>query len=180
MTSPFDPSSLRIKAFAQAGAALEGSTPLPHFARLLADCVGEVSAAVDWKARGTIQKKAGASDEVWLYLQAQAQVPLICQRCLQPVQTPLRVDRSFRFVPNEAAAMAEDDDAEEDLLVLSNAFDLLALVEDELIMDLPLVPMHESCQSEHVPTSVDLVNAQLVEKPNPFGVLAALKTEKGD
>jgi len=52
----------------------------------------------------------------------------------------LLVDRDFRFVPDEATAMAEDDEAEEDLLVLSGEFDLLALVEDELLMDLPLVP----------------------------------------
>lgn len=180
MTSAFDPTSLRVKAFAQASASIEGSAPMAQFERLSADCVGEVSAPVHWKARGATQKKAGASDEIWLHLQAEAQAPLICQRCLKPVLVSLLVDRDFRFVADEATAMAEDDDAEEDLLVLSSEFDLLALVEDELLMDLPLVPMHEACESEHVPTSDGLDVSELAEKPNPFAVLAALKTKKGD
>jgi uncharacterized protein len=180
MTSAFDPTSLRVKAFAQANASLEGSVPVKHFERLYADCVGEVGAPVQWAAQGDTQKKAGASDEIWLHLQAQAQAPLICQRCLKPVLVELLVDRDFRFVPDEATAMAEDDEAEEDLLVLSSEFDLLALVEDELLMDLPLVPMHEACESEYVPTSGDLDTSGVAEKPNPFAVLAALKTKEGD
>jgi len=66
------------------------------------------------------------------------------------------------------------------LLVLSSEFDLMALVEDELLMDLPLVPMHEACESEHVPTSDDSDGPAVAGKPNPFAVLAALKTKKGD
>ncbi len=180
MTSAFDPTALRVKAFAQAGAHLEGATPAEQFERLSADCVDTVSAPVRWAAQGSTEKKAGSSDTIWLHLQADAQVPLTCQRCLKPVLVNLLVDRDFRFVPDEATAMAEDDEVEEDLLVLSSEFDLLALVEDELLMDLPLVPMHEACESEHVPTSDDPDGAAVAEKPNPFAVLAALKTKKGD
>ena len=57
--------------------------------------------------------------EVWLHLQADAMLPLICQRCLEPVDVPLAVDRSFRFVADETTAAAEDDEAEEDVLAMS-------------------------------------------------------------
>ena len=54
--------------------------------------------------------------------------------------------------------------------------DLLGAVEDELILALPLVPMHSS---EHCEVSeADMVFGELpdeAQKPNPFAVLASLK-----
>jgi len=64
------------------------------------------------------------------------------------------------------------------LLVFSKDFDLLALVEDELLMVLPLVPMHTSCQSEHAPTSKDDSDANTDAQPNPFAVLATMRLGK--
>ena len=43
------------------------------------------------------------------------------------------------------SAEAEDDQAEEDLLVATPSFDALTLIEDELILALPLVPRHDDC-----------------------------------
>jgi uncharacterized protein len=49
-------------------------------------------------------------------------------------------------------------------------------VEDELILALPLVPLHEVCP-EVLPMSVaDPEFEAASERPNPFGVLAGLKT----
>lgn len=183
MTFADRPSALRIKAFAQAQATLEGSTPLQQFERLWADCVHEPAqepAQVHWTAHGFTKTDTGGAEHIWLHLQAQASVPLVCQRCLKPAQVALQVDRDFRFVPDEATALAEDDDSIEDLLVLSPEFDLLALLEDELLMDLPLVPMHGVCDSEHLHTKSGPMDEDVAEKPNPFAVLAALKARKGD
>ena len=94
------------------------------------------------------------------------------------MQQALEVDRSFRFVKDEATAEAQDDESEEDLLVFSKDFDLLALVEDELLMALPLVPMHASCRSEHAPTSKDDSGVDADAKPNPFAVLATMRLGK--
>ena len=64
----------------------------------------------------------------------------------------------------------------DDVLVISRDFDALALVEDELILSLPLVPLHEVCP-ETLPMSVaDPAFEAAAERPNPFGVLASLKT----
>jgi uncharacterized protein len=90
----------------------------------------------------------------------------------------LMIEQDFRFVADEATALAEDDASEEDLLVLEDSFDLMALVEDELLMSLPLVPMHPTCLSEQAPTSKEEAAILAEAKPNPFAVLASLKTRK--
>ena len=62
--------------------------------------------------------------------------------------------------------------------MLSHDLDVLELVEDELLMALPIVPMHENCESEHAPTSFDQAEGGDDEKPHPFAALAALRTRK--
>lgn len=98
------------------------------------------------------------------------------------VNVDLAVDQWYRFVATENIAMAEDDQSEEDLLVMEPYFDLLALLEDELLMAIPLVPMHEECPvnpafsaGEEVQVMADPVEGS---KPNPFAVLAKLKQGK--
>jgi uncharacterized protein len=150
---------------------------LVQFDRLTEDCAGELTSNVMWAAQGATEPKAGGKDEVWLHLEAHAHVPLTCQRCMKPVSVALEIAQDFRFVADEETAMAEDDDSDEDLLVLSDALDLMALIEDELLMALPLVPMHQACLSEQVPLSQEEEAILSQEKPNPFAVLAALKKQ---
>jgi uncharacterized protein len=114
-----------------------------------------------------------------LSLKASACLELICQRCLAPMEAWVHVDRQFFWVPNEAAAMALDDVLEEDVLVSSASFDGQTLIEDELIMAMPLVPMHEACPvvlSQHHGATPD--DDLLSIRPNPFAVLSSLKVKK--
>jgi uncharacterized protein len=177
MKNDMNPSHLDVAAFAKAQVRLEGDTPLVQFDRLTEDCAGELTSNVMWAAQGATEPKAGGKDEVWLHLEAHAHVPLTCQRCMKPVSVALEIAQDFRFVADEETAMAEDDDSDEDLLVLSDALDLMALIEDELLMALPLVPMHQACLSEQVPLSQEEEAILSQEKPNPFAVLAALKKQ---
>jgi len=95
------------------------------------------------------------------------------------VQLAIAVDRSFRFVEDEATAADQDDEAEEDLLAMSRSFDLLELVEDELLMDLPVAPRHEACPEPVKMSVADVAfEAAGAERENPFAVLGRLKTEK--
>ena len=178
MSSSFSPQHLDVKAFAQAQGDVSGDVDLHSMPRLRADCAENVTGKVTWSAQGELRQASDGHDAVWTHLQAKTKVPLTCQRCLKTVEQALAVDRSFRFVKDEATAEAQDDESEEDLLVLSKDFDLLALLEDELLMALPLVPMHSSCQSEHAPTSKDDSDAAVDAKPNPFAVLATMRLRK--
>ena len=107
----------------------------------------------------------------------QARLPLQCQRCLGSVETEVAVQRSLRFVSGENQAAALDADSEDDVLALSRAFDLRDLIEDELILALPLVPVHGSCPEPLVAPADDPAFEQPA-RPNPFASLAALKSAK--
>jgi uncharacterized protein len=178
MQKPKNLRSLDIKAFAKADMRLEGATPLAELTRLAEDCSGEVAGQVTWSAQGAMAEDASGKNTAWLHLEAKTTVPLTCQRCLHPVPVDLLIEQDFRFVADEATALAEDDESEEDLLVLEDSFDLLDLIEDELLMSLPLVPLHQACLSEQVPTSPEEDAILSEAKPNPFAVLASLKTRK--
>ena len=168
---------LNMQAFAQEGKPLIEITPLSQMERLAQEIHAlEPGLGISWQARAELRPHAGAEDDVWLLVQAQATLPLTCQRCMAPVPTLLEVDQWYRFVADEDTAMAEDDQSEEDLLVMSPQFDLLAVLEDELLMALPLVPMHETCPVAPVFSAGETeLDSQEEAKPHPFAGLAQLK-----
>jgi uncharacterized protein len=123
---------------------------------------------------------AGGEPQLWLHLHAQASVLLECQRCLQPFVQALEVDRRVRFVRDEALAEQLDEHSDDDVLALPRRLDLHELLEDELILALPLVPRHESCP-EPLPLALpDMAgDAAAGEAPHPFAALAALRRPDG-
>jgi len=182
MSHEFVATRLDVKAFAKAGAVLSGQDPLSKYLRLLEEAGGQgADRAVQWEARGEMLIDASGFTQVWLHLSAQVSLPLTCQRCLGPVDIALTVDRSFRFVASEEQAEAEDEEAEEDVLALSRDFDLYGLIEDELLMELPVVPRHEVCPTELKLAAQDAdFEAAQAEKPNPFAALSGLKAGKSN
>lgn len=181
MAKDFDPRRLDVRRFAEEGGELDASDALGTYPRLVEETVdaGRAQRTVHWNARGELLNPRHVQPEVWVHLEADATLPLVCQRCLQTVEVPLSVQRDFRFVADEATAAAEDDEAEEDLLALSRSFDLLELVEDELLMELPLSPRHDVCP-EPVKMSAEDEGFASAEgaKVHPFAVLGRLKTGK--
>jgi uncharacterized protein len=176
------PHKLDVKAFSRDGATLSGQAPLAQWERLAAESeVGLVPPPLQWQARGEAVPEVGAQDQIWLHLEVHAALPLLCQRCLSPVLIPVDVDRSFRFVADEATAMALDDEEEEDLLVVSREFNVIELVEDEVILAMPLVPLHGTCpeplqMSDQAPP----FDLEEEKRPHPFAALAGLKLKKSN
>lgn len=171
---------LNMQAFAQEGLPLVEHTPLSNMERLAQETQGlEPDLSIDWQAKAELRPRTGAEDDVWLHLEARATLPLTCQRCMGVVPVPIEIDQWYRFVADEDIAMAEDDQSEEDLLVMAPQFDLLAVLEDELLMALPLVPMHEICPVAPVFSAGEGELAQQEEaKPHPFAALEQLKKKK--
>jgi len=177
----FDPRKLDVAAFARDAASLHGEWPATSLQRLAEAAAAESPAsqwpAVTWSVEGETREVRGQA-QAWLHLKIGASVQLTCQRCLKAVGETLALERSIRFVKDENEAAELDVDSEEDVLALQRHLDLAELIEDELLLALPLVPRHETCpQPLPVPAEDDEVLEE--KRPNPFAALAALKKGSG-
>lgn len=178
----FKPERLDVQAFARAGAQMAGTLALAQLPRLAASAHGAddpeaqpPEGEVHWQAEGEWRERVGSAPQVWLHLTAHATLPLTCQRCLQSVVQPLEVDRWFRFVASEDEAAEQDAEAEEDVLVSSRQFKLLELVEDELLLDLPVIARHDVCPQPLPDAATPAQEPEDEGRPNPFAALEALK-----
>jgi uncharacterized protein len=174
----YDPTRLDVEAFAADAGELEGGWPLPDFDRLYASAAAEraptAADQVVWRARGERVALRGGLHETWLHLAAETNIALQCQRCLAPVDVALAIERRFLFVHGEDAAAQLDASRDDDVLAMTRALDPRVLVEDELLLALPLVPLHDVCPAP-LPVAADRVAAQ--ERASPFAALAALKRD---
>ena len=134
-----------------------------------------------WRLVGEQRALAGAGVQPALNIEAEARVTLECQRCLQALAWPIRVERRLFFVDGEDAAAALDTESDDDVLALTPALDAHALIEDELLLALPIVPRHEDCavplgmQGADTADTADAGAAEQAEREHPFAALAALK-----
>jgi uncharacterized protein len=171
---------LNVKLLAQSAKALIGHDLLSTFERLASEALGlGTSRVLNWSALGELRFDEAGAEQVWLHLTVDTSLPLTCQRCMGPVDIEVVVNRSFRFVQSEQAALEQDEDAEEDILVFSPEFNLLDLIEDEVLLALPVVARHETCPVEVKLAVVDPgFDAAGGEKNNPFAVLGKLQARK--
>ena len=168
-----DPRAVDLSALCKHAATMAGHWPLARMPRLSGSFCAASDGSATWSATGRLAAVAGAEPELWLHLQARADVPLQCQRCLHSRTQPLQVVRHFRFVRNEDIAARLDEESEEDVLALQPRLDLHELLEDELILALPIVPRHDECP-EPLPLPGDAPDAD-ESAPHPFAALAALR-----
>jgi uncharacterized protein len=164
-----------VEAFAKAGAHLEGAWSVTQLKRLAASTVApSESGQVAWSARGELRPVRGGAPQVWLHIEASTQVRLECQRCLAPVSVGVDAKHSFLFVHGENTAAELDADSEDDVLAITRALDLPELIEDELLLALPLVPRHETCPKP-LQAGDSAAEPEEDDTPHPFASLAALK-----
>ncbi|SEP64734.1 uncharacterized protein SAMN05216600_101200 [Pseudomonas cuatrocienegasensis] len=160
------------RKLADRGATLEGELQLAHLQRLcdpLADNAGTVRA-----------KFVFARDErnaVVIHSELEVDVKMVCQRCLELVALPIQSACDYAVV-KEGANTQSVPQGYDVLEVGEDPLDLLALVEDELLLALPIVPAHDpkDCQQ---PAGLDEPepSEDEVTRSNPFSVLAQLKRD---
>jgi uncharacterized protein len=173
-----DPLRLDVAAFAAAEGELGGVWPAERMARLVAATSpppdGKPRADIEWHVEGGRRVLLGAGVQPSLRVEATTEVTLECQRCLQPMRMDLEADRRIFFVEGEDTAAALDAENEDDVLALVAALDLPALIEDELLLALPLVPRHDVCP-EPLPHALVEDDPAREAADHPFAALAALK-----
>ncbi|MEM9305200.1 MAG: YceD family protein [Pseudomonadota bacterium] len=143
-----------------------GTWPLARFPRLaeaLAETDGEASFEVQFDRDGT-----GMS---YVEIRVTAVLPLRCQRTLEIYQESVERQVRLGLLEHERdeAALPE---GYEPLLVDEEPIRLTDLVEDELILALPLVPRSGEAPADHVEFEREPEEA---EPSGPFAGLAALK-----
>ena len=175
------PSQIEPFKWAEQGFTWSGTLPLSRFARIAREAVGSIDDQlinIDCKLPMDIYHRI-----VWLDGHTEAKVPMVCQRCLGPVEIELVSDFHLALIDDESLIERLDEDA--DFIVLGESesskkgdfdapalVDLLALLEDELLLLMPLSPKHDACEHKHQPTIQDVVEEK---RDNPFDVLASLK-----
>ncbi|MBK7060039.1 MAG: DUF177 domain-containing protein [Rubrivivax sp.] len=178
----FDPRRLDVPAFAKSASGLVGECPLPGFTRLSELLVMSdaelLPSPVRWSAEGRVSAVAGAGSQPTLRLRVEAALPMRCQRCLNALVVDLTLERQFVFVADEAAAERLDEDDEHEVLVLTRELDLHELLEDELLLDLPLVPRHAVCPQPLLAAQVAQADDDAAAA-HPFAALAALRRDAG-
>ena len=103
---------------------------------------------------------------------------VICQRCLEPM--PLEIKTGFRlglvYSEEQGEALPEHYDA---MLVEDDDVSLIDIVEDELLLALPQVVLHDEqeCSSTEIIRSLAEAEAsqEAQQADNPFAVLEQLK-----
>lgn len=166
---------LDVVALADAQQVLCGATPLDRFERLRPGLLAvPPQAEAVWRVQGLWRQAGDWGLQPALQLQITASLPMTCQRCLQAMAVPVDVDRHFVFAPDEATAAHWDAELDDDVLALQRPFDLAALIEDELIMAMPQLPRHASCESPLPPAAQDGDSDVSVAPDNPFAALAGL------
>lgn len=165
--------ALDLATFARTAGHLAAVEPLSTFPRLALAAAGEET-PVDWSARGEQRAGSAGATEPWLQISARTALTTRCQRCLGLVAVPLMVDRWFRFLPDEESAAREDELSEVDVLVASGRFDLHGLIEDELILEMPMAPRHDACDAAP-PVADHQTPVAAKRQRNLFADLATLK-----
>ncbi len=176
--STFDPYQLDVSSLCQRGVTVSGEFPADRFVRLLADEVRPVT-VVSWQLNGGFiarHERPEYAGKAFLNLQWEANLAVPCARCLQAMTAKLKQQQRFVLFDSEQeadAAPMEDDDY--DPLVKQTPFDLLGLIEDEILLALDPPPRHEVCPTG---ASVQPVTERAAARPEthrPFEALGKIR-----
>ena len=132
-----------------------------------------------WEVKTQFADSPGSEAQQILELAVKGHIHVVCQSCLQDCGLDLTQESRFVMVATEeeADAFPMEDDQQEPL-VASQHFDLLALIEDEILLSMPLIPKHPegTCKPHAASFGGDEGTTEASEKPqNPFNILKNMK-----
>jgi uncharacterized protein len=146
--------------FAETQQILESELALKIFPRLSESLVSPMITSEKFTVRYQLKGVAG-HQLPRLHLQLQALMPMQCQRCLDTLEHSVSLEYDYVLSDTEPADIEDDPDL--DWLEINPSMNLLELIEDELLIALPIAPKHSiDCQTKKMESG---------EKANPFAVL---------
>ena len=162
------PDQFEPMGLAEAGRDFRGEIAieaLPRLADYLAQSTGQLAVELSFKIDERLVRA--------LTGKLSGQLDLICQRCLGKMDFPLNLQFQLGIVCSEAEA-DELPESYEILLVDGEPIALSQILEDEIILALPIISKHDDavqCKGSavtHKPES---------QKANPFAILKQLNTK---
>ncbi len=151
--------------FAAEGRSIGAEIVVGRLERLV-DVVVDDSAALVFRLEGSLD----ASRNARLDLFVQGELTLRCQRCLAGLQWP--VDIRVALQPVRPGQPIPDEELENDAidaLEVDGELDVVALVEDEVLLALPIAPRHEDCEPPRPEGGTG--------RESPFAALASLRRD---
>ncbi|NNC55026.1 MAG: hypothetical protein HKO07_04805 [Pseudomonadales bacterium] len=173
---------MSVRKFAIAGSSLNGSIALAALPRLSGAVLAAsepFAVAIDF-AENEFGKRT-------LKVRIDGTVALECQRCLKPVDVAVTADSNLTVVAHDEEARARLRDLDP-LIVEGDELEVFALIEDELLMALPIIALHPqpdcagpgnelgasaSAVSQGSDESAQVQPGE--QRENPFAVLRDLK-----
>jgi uncharacterized protein len=151
--------------FARGRKCLEGDIALVRLDRLH-DLLAATDGAVHFKLTGFVNDSGAPG----LRCEVQGTLKLSCQRCLEPMDHRLQIDTAL-LLTNDEQALEDDDPDTPECVPIQRDMSVSALVEDEILLALPMAPHHAE----------DVCRGRPAAEPgklHPFAALARLKTNK--
>lgn len=151
----------------------EGSIPsadLPRLREALANDDADICVKVVFER--------GKQRQALMSITLDATVHLVCQRCLDIMTFFTSATYNYMFIASEREEVLLPEGYDVLELGTKDPFDLKVLIEDELLLALPIIPIHElkDCQQPVVLEEPEPIENEVI-RSNPFSVLAQLKRD---
>ncbi|MFN3544915.1 MAG: YceD family protein [Thiobacillus sp.] len=129
------PVEIDVRRFCRDAQAWENRSAVSAFPRLVAEFTqGELFCRVS----GRMDSRGGLA----LELHIRGDVELACQRCLGGMHHAVEIDRTVHLARTDDELERLDALPDSDAILAGEKLELIALVEDEVLLSLPLAPMH--------------------------------------
>jgi len=151
--------------FAENGQEMSGEVAVADLVRLQ-DTLESTQGKLDYKLRGGVDSQG----DHYLDVSVIGRCSLLCQRCLKGMDHPVQIET--RLWLRDQASLDRMDDIEEefDSVLADRHMDVLDMLEEEILLSLPIAPKHEvgSCQAAGSKNREE-------NRQHPFAVLGKLK-----
>lgn len=154
--------------FAKNGREISGEAPLAEMTRLLG-MLESPQGVLSYTIRGG----TSSFGVPLLDVSMAGQVQLCCQRCLNVMDYPISLEGSLLLRDQASLDALGDDEEEFDSILAEAHLDVLNILEEEILLSLPISPKHESGNCMAATNE----NRQ-GEAKHPFAALARFKVVK--
>lgn len=164
MTAPINQTNIDNLEFARKALEIHGIILVSDFLRLKDDLFSD-----DGEMRCSLVGSVNPQGLPCLKLNVRGSLQLMCQRCLAGVEYPVDIELNYIVAPQDSIPAPEDEPEDQDYLDADTQMHVGSLIEDEILLALPLAPKHplNGCGA--------VSNLNELKKPSPFAVLAKLK-----